>query len=233
MLNCIIIDDEPLAIELLADYVTKTTDLKLVATFTNPIEALHQLESLAVDVIFLDIQMRELTGVQFMKIVKGNYQFILTTAYQEYALESYDFEVVDYLLKPITITRFLSAIERLKKRTTGSNTEIIEGSPARFMFVKTGHKTQKISYEDILYFKGLSDYTAIQLVQEKVLTLEKMKHFEQSLPNQLFIRVHKSYLVPFEKIDSIERNRIYIADEIIPIGATYAASFWEEINKRR
>jgi len=229
-MKCIIIDDEPLAIELLSDYVGKMPDMELVGTYTNPIEALHSLEKQPVDLIFLDIQMPELTGIQFMKITKGKTQFILTTAYENYALESYEYEVVDYLLKPITLDRFMTAVAKVDtKNSAKENTATIQRTPQNFMFVKSGHKTQKVKFDDILYFEGLSDYVAIHSPEGKTLTLEKMKHFAATLPEDRFIRVHKSFIISIEKIDFIERNRVVIGEKYIPIGATYAEEFWKKV----
>ncbi len=229
-MKCIIIDDEPLAIELLSDYVSKLPDLELVGSYTNPIEALHSLEKQPVDLIFLDIQMPELTGIQFMKITKGKTKFILTTAYDNYALESYEYEVVDYLMKPISLDRFLTSVEKAKKAMSAAPT--IAPTPAaiaNFMFVKSGHKTQKVKFDDILYFEGLSDYVAIHSPEGKILTLDKMKHFAATLPADRFIRVHKSFIISIEKIDFIERNRVVIGEKYIPIGATYAEGFWKKV----
>ncbi len=234
MLKCIIIDDEPLAIQLLSDYAIKSKDLELVGSYTNPLEAFHSLQHQAVDLIFLDIQMPELTGIQFMQLAKNEQLYILTTAYDNYALQGYDFDVVDYLLKPISLDRFLAAVEKAKERKNVAQSALASPIPPsvqnnNFMFVKTGYKTQRIQYDAILYFEGLSDYVAIHTSKEKILTLEKMKHFAQTLPDHLFVRVHKSFIVSIEKIDFIERNRISIGDKYIPIGATYAAAFWEKI----
>ena len=229
-MKCIIIDDEPLAIELLSDYVSKLPDLELVGSYTNPIEALHSLEKQPVDLIFLDIQMPELTGIQFMKITKGKTKFILTTAYDNYALESYEYEVVDYLMKPISLDRFLTSVEKAKKAMSAVPTIApTSTAKANFMFVKSGHKTQKVKFDDILYFEGLSDYVAIHSPEGKILTLDKMKHFAATLPADRFIRVHKSFIISIEKIDFIERNRVVIGEKYIPIGATYAEDFWKKV----
>lgn len=234
MIKCAIIDDEPLAIQLLSDYAEKSNDLKLISTYTDPIEALHDLENKGVELIFLDIQMSELTGLQFMKIAKQKYQFILTTAYERYALESYDFDVIDYLLKPIAFDRFLNAVEKAKARmaeTPPASVQVTNPNPSNFMFVKTGYKVQKVDYDSIFYFEGLGDYVAIHLQEGKILTLEKMKQFEAELPLERFARVHKSYIVAIDKIEFIERNRIQIREKLIPISASYTDAFWARIGK--
>lgn len=232
MIKCAIIDDEPLAIQLLSSYVEQSKDLDLVGTYTNPIEALHALEQTDVELVFLDIQMAELTGLQFMKIAKNKYQFVLTTAYESYALESYDFNVIDYLLKPISLERFLSSVEKAKTRlqpkgTTGS---LIVEKEKDFIFIKTGYKIQKIDLGAIRYFEGLGDYVAVHLTDgSKVLTLEKMKGFAQSLPESNFIRIHKSYLIAIDKIEFIEKNRVVINNQYLPVGNTYADGFWAKV----
>ncbi|MEL6718269.1 MAG: LytTR family DNA-binding domain-containing protein [Bacteroidota bacterium] len=233
MIKCLIIDDEPLAIQLLADYVQKSQDVELVDTFSNPIEALHFLNENEVDLLFLDIQMPELTGIQLMKITKGKYEIILTTAYDQYALEGYDFDVVDYLLKPISLDRFMLAVEKAKKRIQQETSAIVvkeTTSSKDYIFVKSGYKTLKINLSEILHLESLGDYVAIHTDTEKILTLENMSYFEESLPKEDFIRIHRSHIISISKIDFIEKNRVVIAERYIPISASYQALFWERIN---
>ncbi|MEM0991950.1 MAG: LytTR family DNA-binding domain-containing protein [Bacteroidota bacterium] len=232
MIKCLIIDDEPLAIQLLADYVQKSKDLELVHTFSNPIEALHFLAENEVDLLFLDIQMPELTGIQLMKITKGKYQVILTTAYDQYALDSYDFDVIDYLMKPISLDRFMLAVEKAKKRIQTETPVVVVKETANtkdYIFVKSGYKTLKINLSDILHLESLGDYVAIHTENEKILTLENMSHFEDILPSEDFLRVHRSHIIALSKINFIERNRIVIQEKYIPISASYQAAFWERI----
>ncbi|GGI57878.1 LytR/AlgR family response regulator transcription factor [Winogradskyella haliclonae] len=225
-MTCIIIDDEPLAVDLLTSYASKIEDLEVIGNFNNPIDALKLLRENTVDLLFLDIQMPEITGVEFKKIINPDIKVIFTTAYSEYALESYDLNAVDYLLKPITFQRFLKAVEKAQSKSVDA---IIHESND-YIFVKTEYRHQKLLFSNILYLKGLSDYVAIQTKDGKVLTLQNMKDFEQSLPKNKFIRVHKSYIVSLEHIEYIERNRIIIQGEHIPIGATYKDAFWAKIN---
>lgn len=235
MLNCLVIDDEPLAIRLLSDYIDKTDGLQLLKAFSNPIEALQYAESNRPDLIFLDIQMPELTGIQFMKIANGKYPIILTTAYDHYALDSYEFDVIDYLLKPISLDRFMIAAKKAKERLQTTNTPPVSststplGNSPTYIFVKSDYKTLKVNLSDILYLEGLGDYVCIHLPGKKILTLEKMKNLAASLPDSNFIRVHKSYLVAIDKIEFIERNRIVINEQRLPIGATYKDAFWDKI----
>lgn len=226
-MTCIIIDDEPLAIDLLESYVNKVEDLEVIGMFSNPLDALKILRDQTVDLLFLDIQMPEITGVEFKKIINPDIKVIFTTAYSDYALESYDLNAVDYLLKPITFQRFLQAVEKVKSKATKT---VIPEDTNDYIFVKTEYRHQKIAFTDILFMKGLSDYVAIQTKNGKVLTLQNMKEFEAKLPNNKFIRVHKSYIIALEHIDFIERNRIVIQNEYIPIGATYKDAFWNKIN---
>ena len=235
MLNCLVIDDEPLAIRLLSDYIDKTDGLQLLKAFSNPIEALQYAESNRPGLIFLDIQMPELTGIQFMKIANGKYPIILTTAYDHYALDSYEFDVIDYLLKPISLDRFMIAAKKAKERlhTSAAPSATTIAIPASdsptYIFVKSDYKTLKVNLADILYLEGLGDYVCIHVPGKKILTLEKMKNLAASLPHSNFIRVHKSYLVAIDKIEFIERNRIVINEQRLPIGATYKDAFWDKI----
>ena len=184
------------------------------------------LRETTVDLLFLDIQMPEITGVEFKKIISPDIKVIFTTAYSEYAIESYNLNAVDYLLKPITFQRFLQSVEKVNKDSVKAVSEVSKD----YLFVKTEYRHQKLFFSDILYLKGLSDYVAIQTKEEKILTLQNMKDFERSLPKDKFIRVHKSYIVALEHIAFIERNRIVIEGEYIPIGATYKDAFWNKIN---
>lgn len=234
MLNCLVIDDEPLAIRLLSDYVNKTEGLTLGGAFTSAIEALQFVEQTAIDLIFLDVQMPDLTGLQFSKIINGKIPIILTTAYEQYALEGYELDVIDYLLKPISLERFLVAVHKARQRIQSSNNPIVETNRLvvhpGYIFVKTSYKTQKVNLDDILYFEGLGDYVRIHTTSERIMTLENMKHFAATLPNDRFIRVHRSFLIALDKIEFIERNRIIIQETYIPIGGTYQKEFWNRIN---
>lgn len=227
-MTCIIIDDEPLAVSLLESHASKIDGLEVIGAFNNPLDALKILREKSVDLLFLDIQMPEITGIEFKKIINPDIKVIFTTAYSDYALESYDLDVVDYLLKPITFQRFLHAVEKVQNKNSKPTSE----EESDYCFVKTEYRHQKLFFSDILYLKGLSDYVAIQTKDGKVLTLQKMKEFEQSLPKSKFIRVHKSYIVALEHIEFIERNRVIIEGEYIPIGATYKDAFWKKVEKK-
>ncbi|MBC7418627.1 MAG: response regulator transcription factor [Pedobacter sp.] len=245
-INCIVVDDEPLALDILVDYISKIPFLTLIKRCENPLEALDLVQAGNIDLVFLDIQMPELTGIQFLKIAGNKCSFILTTAYQEYALESYDLNVADYLLKPIAFDRFYKAVEKVHNKQT-TNKQVVPQTPHAsqevaptvasnpiqdFIFVKTEHKIQKIYLNDVLYIEGLKDYISIFTSEERVITLQSMKKMEESLPERQFIRVHKSYIVSIDKIESIERSRIKICDKIIPIGDTYRDAFFRVVGNK-
>lgn len=245
-LKCIAVDDEPLALDIIEDYVSKVPFLELVKRTENAIEALQMVQAGGVDIVFLDIQMPELTGIQFLKIASGKANYILTTAYSQYALESYDLNVSDYLLKPIAFDRFYKAVEKVHNQVKVASPPdtpiqplvaiVPAPQPANpiqdFIFVKTEHKIQKIELDDILYIEGLKDYISIFTKTERVITLQNMKKMEETLPKGQFIRVHKSYIIALDKIDSIERSRISICSKIIPIGDTYRDEFFKHIDNK-
>lgn len=247
ILKCIAVDDEPLALDIIEDYISKVPFLELVKRTENAIEALQLVQAGGIDLVFLDIQMPELTGIQFLKIATGKSNYILTTAYSQYALESYDLNVSDYLLKPIAFDRFYKAVEKVhnllqKAEPVVASTEtpniqgVMAAAPIQqaqdFIFIKTEHKIQKIELDDILYIEGLKDYISIFTKAERVITLQNMKKMEETLPKGEFIRVHKSYIISIDKIESIERSRITIAKKIIPIGDTYRDEFFKLIDRK-
>jgi two-component system LytT family response regulator len=237
MIRCIVIDDEPLALHILEDYISKMPFLKLVKVTTNPIEALQLVQEGNIDLVFLDVQMPELTGIQFLRIANGKAKVILTTAYPQYALEGYELDVIDYLLKPIAFDRFFKSVQKAQSIIQPSiKQEVkVEAVPqsdflSDFIFVKTEHKIQKVYLNDILFIEGLKDYISIFTPAERVITLQNMKKMEDALPEKHFIRVHKSYIVSINKIDSIERSRIFINDKIIPVGDTYREEFFKIVD---
>lgn len=236
MIRCLVVDDEPLALDILEDYINKVPFLSLVKTTTSAIEGLSLVQSGAIDLVFLDVQMPELTGIQFLKIINGKCDVILTTAYSQYALDGYELDVVDYLLKPIAFDRFYKAAQKVLQNSHHSNNLVVEAPTAPkthdFIFVKTEHKIQKIYLDDILYIEGLKDYISIFTKTERIITLQNMKKMEESLPEKSFIRVHKSYIIALAKIESIERSRIQIGDKIIPIGDTYRDYFFKQIEDK-
>jgi len=223
-IRCIIVDDEPLAVALLADYVEKTPGLQVSLRTTHVLDALQAVQEDKGDLLFLDIQMPELTGIQFMKIIRQRCKVILTTAYTQYALEGYEHDVVDYLLKPITLDRFMIAVEKVKDRLRQAPDNISGASPVRaadHLFIRTEYRIQRVDLASIYYIEALRDYVAIHTGTGKILSLESMKHMEELLPEDQFIRIHKSYIIHRNKIDFLERGRIVIGKEYLPIGDTY------------
>ena len=241
MIRCLVVDDEPLAIDILEDYISKIPFLSLTKSFQNPIEALSEVQEGNIDLVFLDVQMPELTGIQFLKIANGKCKVILTTAYPQYALEGYELNVLDYLLKPIAFDRFYKAAQKAKESicnipAAAVAVEVLPPAPQTiindFIFVKTEYKIQKIYLNDILFIEGLKDYISIYTKNDRIITLQSMKKIDEALPDHLFVRVHKSYIVALDKIESIERSRIAIADKIIPIGDTFREYFFKMIEDK-
>ncbi len=225
-------DDEPLALDIVADYIRKIPELHLTGTTTDPLEALAIVQSGQADLVFLDVQMPELTGIQFLKIINGKCDVILTTAYPQYALDGYELNVIDYLLKPISFDRFYKSIQKvLQSRVVVPTSHMPPPDPRNndFIFVKTEHKIQRVDLDDILYIEGLKDYISIFTASERVITLQNMKKMEETLPENRFIRVHKSYIVALDKIASIERGRIFIGEKVIPVGDTYREEFFKRL----
>lgn len=218
-----------MAVSLLSKYVEKTATLELVKATTNPFEVLETIATVPVDVIFIDIQMPELTGIQMMEMIGNKAKFIITSAYSEYALKGYEHNVVDYLLKPISFDRFYKSIAKLQDISSASKTVEtrvkIEEEQEDFLFVKTDGRLVKISLNDLFFVEGLKDYLYLHLRNEKLIVLDTLKDFEAKLPQTSYMRVHKSYIIRLDKIETIERNRIFIQDKIIPVGDTYKAKF--------
>lgn len=238
-IRCLIVDDKPLAIDVLKHHLAKVPFLELVASTTNPLEALNKVVEGSIDLVFLDIQMPELSGLQFMKIVKDKCQVILTTAYSEYALEGFEHNAIDYLLKPISFERFYRAVEKaqfvlkaLDQPTQSLSAIATSEKEIDHIFVKTEYKLIRINTSDILYVEGMQNYVTICTTTEKIISLQTMKKTEEQLPNSQFLRVHKSFIVAVNKINSIARNRIYIADQAIALGDIYRDAFYRAINNR-
>jgi two-component system LytT family response regulator len=227
-IRCIVVDDEPLAVELLADYLQKTPGMQVVLKTTHVLDALHSVQQGNADLLFLDIQMPELTGIQFMKIIRNACPVILTTAYAEYALEGYEYDVVDYLLKPVTFERFMLAVEKAKRRLEQAVAKEMP-QPVEHIFIKTEYRIQKIDLDDILYIEALRDYIAIHTPAGKILSLESLRNMEEILPAASFIRIHKSYIIHQKKIEFLERGKVIINKQYLPIGDTYREKFLSRI----
>ncbi len=224
--SCIIIEDEPLALERTQSFVEKIPYLHLVATFDNALSGLAYLNTHKVDILFLDIHMDELSGIELLENSKLSSQVIITTAYSEYALKGYELDVADYLLKPFTFERLVKAVGKAQENI-GRRSVLEPG----YIFIKTENRLEKINLEDIIFIEGMRDYLRIHTSDKKVMTLQNFKELEQLIPNHLVCRVHKSYMVAIRKIESIERRRIKIANQLIPISDTYKTQFYQLINK--
>ena len=228
-INCVIVDDEELARALLENYISRLSHLNIVGKCANPLEAFQVLQANHVDIIFLDIQMPEMTGIEFLKTLSQKPLVIFTTAYEQYALEGYDLNVVDYLLKPFNFERFVQAINKatdlLKLKNTGSvaKNQLIEtaSDENHYILAKSEHKVYRIFYKDILYIQGMREYVAYYTSGKRILSLRSLKGLEEELPDSQFIRVHKSYIVSKCKVTTLEGNMVHIGKEKIPIGASY------------
>lgn len=226
MINCVIVDDEPLAREGLSDFVADVDFLNLTGSCENPIQLIKLLETTPVDLIFLDIQMPKMSGLDFLRITKNPPMVILTTAFPTFALEGFELNVLDYLLKPITFDRFYKAVDKardyqhfLNFSSGGKNTTL---TPMHdYFFIRCGNKYEKICFDDVLYLESMQNYVNIITVRGKYTTLINLKSLEQQFDNTLFLRVHKSYMVSIRKIDVIEGNEIYIQSFRIPISRSY------------
>lgn len=239
-INCIAIDDEPLALQKMHDYILRIGYLNLLSEFDNAIDALEFVKSNAVDLVFLDIQMDELTGIQMLETMTDKPKIIFTTAYHEYALKGYELDVCDYLLKPISFQRFLQACEKVHQILSSSEkpksaTVKAENNNKQdtYFFVKNGNLTQKVNFEEILFVEGMKDYLRIWTKKEKIMTLLNFKKLEEALPSDSFVRIHKSYLISIDKIESIERNHVIIAGESLAIGETYRREFFKIIDEKK
>jgi two-component system LytT family response regulator len=220
MINCVIIDDEPLAMEGLANYVREVDFLNLAGVCENPLELLPLNDRQAVDLIFLDIQMPKMNGIEFLKILQNPPMVIITTAYPSYALEGFQLNVLDYLLKPITFERFFKAA--IKARDYH---KLLTGDPAKqeqdYFFIKCGNKYEKICFDDILYVEGMQNYVTIYTVKGKYITMLSLKSMEEKLEGTAFIRVHKSFIAAINMIDGIEGGELFISGNRIPISRNH------------
>lgn len=237
-MKCIIIDDEPLAVDLLKDFVGKVESLELVNTFNNAIDAISAINKTEVDLIFLDIEMPHFTGIDFIKAIDKKPLIIFTTAYSNYAVEGFDFGAVDYLVKPIPFNRFLKAVVRAQHVFTPHevvpNAAPVLGATDEsnnFMFVRAEYENVKINYADILFVEGLKDYVKIYTTDGKyVLTLMSLIKLENSLAHKGFCRIHRSYIVNLAHIKSIQKNKVLIVDKRLPISESYKTAFFSKIN---
>lgn len=227
-LKCLIIDDEPLAIELLKSYVEKTPFLELSGTFDNALSAIDTINKNNIDILFLDINMPQISGLEFSKTLPPSLKIIFTTAYDQYAIEGFRLNALDYLLKPINYTEFLQAANKALEWF-----KLLENNQSTSIFIKSGYRIEKIEFKDILYIENQKDYVKFHLdgTKEPVSSLMSMQSLEEKLPDKLFMRVHRSFIVNLDKVKTIERNCIVFGKEYIPVSESYKSKFMEFLNK--
>lgn len=229
-LNCVIVDDEPMAREILTSFVEKTPNLNLIASCKSAVEALQIAQNNLVDLFFLDINMPEITGLSLAKIINKKSHIIFTTAYREYAVDGFDLQATDYLLKPISFDRFLQAIQRItQKDQIQQNNNSETENTKDFIFIRVERKMVKINFSDILYIESLSDYIKIHTQKETFVTRETISNIETKLPNNNFIRTHRSFIVSLSKISSYTTETIEIENKAIPISRSYKDSVIQKL----
>ncbi len=244
MLNVLIVDDEPLALDVLETYIGQMPDLRLVKRCSNAIEANEVLKNESVDLMFLDIQMPQLTGTDFVKTLIRPPMIVFTTAYPNYAIQGFDLNALDYLLKPISFERFVKAVNKAVEHAELSQREAAPAAQSNalgegldFFFVKADKKLVKVNFDDIIYIEGLKDYVIIRLLNGRVITLQTMKSLEDRLPQMRFRRIHRSYIVSLEKILAIEGNMVEVQEKdkpkLLPIGKNYRDDLLVLIEKNR
>ena len=237
-MNCVIVDDEPLAREGIASYVQEINFLNLIGTCENPVDLMRLLDEHPIDLIFLDIQMPKMNGIDFLKITKNPPMVVITTAFPSFALEGFQLNVLDYLVKPITFDRFLKAASKARDyhRLVNQNS-VAEGqqndTKPDYFFVKCGSKYEKIQLDDILYIQGMQNYVTIYTSKGKYMTLLYLKNLETNLDGASFMRVHKSYIVSINKIDGIEGNEIFMGSNRIPISRNYRELVIEKVVNKK
>jgi two-component system LytT family response regulator len=230
-MKCIILDDEPLAIDVLQDYVRKLPLLQWGGSFRDPVEALTFLKTHPIDLIFLDMNMPGLNGIQFLKSLRTKPLVIFTTAYSQYAVESYEHDAVDYLLKPIEFDRFCRAVAKAQEiRELKSKTK--EAEQKKTILIKSGTGYRNLHFDEILFLKGTGNYVTFVLPQRKVLSLLSMKQACKILPGERFVRIHKSFIVNVERIEFIEKERVKIGEHFLPMGESYRSAFLNTMKER-
>ncbi len=223
LFNCLIVDDELLARTLLEGFVSKIPSLQVAGLCKNPIEAMEIMRTQTIDILFLDIQMPELTGVEFLKVMKEKPAIVLTTAYSEYALEGYQLDVTDYLLKPFSFDRFLKAANKAmdQVQVRRNNAGNVQNHQDDYLMLHADHKIYRVAYTDIKYIEGLKEYVSYYTTEKRIIVLQSLKSIEESLPPDKFIRIHKSYIVPITRIKNLDGNQVLIGDKLLPVGRSY------------
>lgn len=237
-LKCIAIDDEPLALEIIIDYITKVPFLELINSFDNALESIDFLRENEIDLMFLDIQMESFTGIQLVQALSNRPEVIFTTAHDSYAVKGFELDAVDYLLKPISFERFVKAADKVYNKLRPNQdkrkySDVTISNPLEnYFFVKTENRLQKVFFNDILYIEGQGDYLRIIATNTKIMILQNFKTISSILPKTNFIRVHKSYMVAINKIETVTRNRISIGNTTIPVSDSYKNIFYETLKEK-
>jgi len=230
-MNCIIVDDEPLARDILIEFTAKVPFLEMKASCQNGYEALEVLQKEKIDLVFLDIQMPDINGIQLYESLSYRPMVIFTTAYSNYAVTGFDLDAVDYLVKPFAFQRFLKAVNKAQEQLQKQGISDSTTSSRDFMFVKDGTKIIKVAYDDVLYIEGMKDYVKIILKDRFVMPLTTMNSMMEKLPKGRFVRIHRSYIVSLSSIDSIEKNRVTIAGKKLPVGNLYKSQLMNALGK--
>lgn len=231
-LKCIIVDDEPPATRILENYIDKISFLEKAGVFNDALKALEFLNTQTVDVVFLDIQMPQLTGLQLSRIISKDIKVIFTTAYPDFALEGFELNAVDYLLKPIAFERFYQSVSKLK---AAPKTEFVSNNSPDFIFIKTDgkNKFQKLFLDEILYVESLQNYVCIHTLKQQIITHSSLKNVIESLPEKDFVQIHKSYVIALKQIESTDSFSVFINAKELPIGATYKDAFFDRIDQNK
>jgi DNA-binding LytR/AlgR family response regulator len=229
-LKCLIIDDEPIARKIIREYVADIRFLELVGEAENPIRTRHFLAEHAVDLIFLDVEMPGMNGIEFLRLVHPSTLTILTTAYPQYALQGYELDVLDYLVKPISFERFLKAVQKAQHYHQLTHNSSAGPAPAEAIFIKCERKIERIQVDDILYVKAMANYVVLHTAQRKYIAYQSMKGMEEKLPAGLFVRIHKSYLVALPAISSIDHHQVLLGETALPVSKSYRQAALEKID---
>lgn len=231
-MKCIIVDDEPLAIEILESYVARIEELELTGTFRNAIAAFSFVQQNPVDLIFLDIEMPKLSGIEFLKTLKNSPKVIITTAYRDYAIEGFELEVVDYLLKPIPFERFLKSVGKVLHSRVEAPVSTQVAPQDSFIYFKVDKKMVKTKIADILYIESIKDYVKVRTADKEIITQQKISYLDESLPRQQFLRIHRSFIVNLDRIDAYTATDVEISKFKVPIGRNYKADVMKVLSKQ-
>lgn len=232
MIRCIAVDDSPLALDLLENYISQVKDLSLERKCTNAIEAADVLSKKEIDLIFLDIQMPDITGIDMLKALQIRPKVIFTTAYPDYAVEGFNLDASDYLLKPFSFERFEKAVNKVRAQLEAERSHDAQEREQNYIYIRSGYDTIKLSLDDILYVEAMKDYVRYVTKQQKVLALKSMKEVAAELPEDQFIRVHRSFIVPRAKISRVSPQKIFVDTYEIPIGESFRPAFFEWFNRK-